>query len=150
MSDNQPTSSSCPIARMMDITGDRWSFLILRDLFSGVRRFDAIQKSLGISKKVLSQRLGRLTQAGILDRVQYQARPQRFEYRLTTSGRELFPLLVSMQQWSHRWLFNEGEPATELIHTCGNPLALTQHCSHCNDLVTPARVRARSSVKREQ
>ncbi|ATX80964.1 transcriptional regulator, HxlR family [Mariprofundus ferrinatatus] len=146
-----PSPSSCPIGRLSDIIGDRWTILILRDLFNGVRRFDALQKSLGISKKILSQRLARLVESELLIRTPYQERPLRHEYRLTIKGRDLFPVLVSMQRWSNRWLFSEGETTTELVHLeCGETLDARLTCGHCNGAVTPARVKAVRRPKREQ
>jgi len=151
MNREQPASSSCPITRLLDIAGERWSFLILRDLFNGVRRFDGLQKNLGISKKVLSQRLSRLVEAELLNRVPYQERPPRFEYRLTGKGRDFFPVLVAMLSWSNRWLFNVGEQTTELIHLeCGHPLDAKLVCGHCEGAVTPARIKAIDTIKREQ
>lgn len=148
MSSEPSASSPDPITRLLDITGERWSFLILRDLFYGVRRFDALQKHLGISKKVLSQRLSSLVQTGMLIRVPYQERPPRFEYQLTAKGRDFFPVLIAMQSWSSRWLFSEGGQNTQLIHSdCGQPLDTKLICSHCEGIVTPARIRP---GKREQ
>ncbi len=142
------SSATCPISRLLGITGDRWSFLILRDLFSGIRRFDALQKNLGISKKVLSQRLNTLVEAGLLARVPYQERPLRQEYRLTAKGRDIFPILVMMTRWSSRWLFSEGEVTTELLHLeCGEPLDAKVACGHCGGAVTPARIKAERKPK---
>ena len=144
------TPSADPIARLLDIAGERWSLLILRDIFYGVRRFDALQKNLGISKKVLSQRLSRLVGAEMLVRTLYQERPPRFEYRLTASGRDFFSILVAMQRWSSRWLFEEGETTIQLQHTdCGQPLDAKLVCGHCNGAVTPARIKVIADTKRE-
>jgi len=91
----------CPVEGLLNIMGERWSFLILRDAFYGVRRFDGFQQHLGISKKVLSQRLRKLVAEGILRRIQYQPHPARYEYRLTARGRDLFPILLAMIRWSN-------------------------------------------------
>jgi len=99
----------CPIEGLLDIMGERWSFLILRDAFYGVRRFDGFQQHLGISKKVLSQRLRKLVAADILRRVQYQEHPPRYEYRLTAKGRDLFPVVLTMMRWGNRWLAEPGQ-----------------------------------------
>lgn len=140
--------AACPISRLMDITGDRWSFLILRDLFSGIRRFDALRKNLGISKKVLSQRLTTLVNAELLIRVPYQERPLRYEYRLTARGRDIFPVLIMMMRWSNRWLFNDGEATIELSHLeCGEHLDAKITCGHCSGAVTPARIKAEQKPK---
>jgi len=133
----------CPIAQLLDLIGERWSFLIIRDAFYGIRRFDGFQKHLGISKKVLSTRLNTLVEAGILHKVLYQHSPDRYEYRLTAKGRELFPVLLTMMRWGNRWLVEEGEQTVELIHAdCGGKTEGRLVCSHCEQPVTPARIKA--------
>ncbi len=141
--ESPPPHETCPVTRLLEIVGDRWSFLIIRDVFYGVRRFDAMQKHLGISKKVLSERLGRLLQAGIFKKVPYQQKPQRFEYRLTPKGRDLFPVLLTMMCWGNRWLHDGSGKALQLQHQlCGDIIEPKLVCSHCKQPLTPARVRA--------
>jgi len=138
-----PPHDTCPITRLLDIVGDRWSFLMIRDVFYGVRRFDAMQKHLGISKKVLADRLSRLQQAGIFKKVPYQQRPQRFEYRLTPKGRDLFPVLLTMMRWGNRWLVDGNSHVLRLRHhACGEIVEPELVCSHCKQPLTPAKVRA--------
>lgn len=113
----------CSVARTVDIIGDRWALMILRDAFYGVRAFSALQASLGVAKTVLSDRLRRLTQAGILEKVRAREGVERFEYRLTASGRELFPVVVALMQWGDRWVFGAGhEPAQILDRETGSPV----------------------------
>jgi len=95
---------NCSIARALEIVGERWTLLIVRDAFLGKRRFDEFQQSLGISRNVLAERLGRLVDEGILDRVLYQEHPQRYEYRLTTKGRDLHLALTGLRQWGDEYL----------------------------------------------
>jgi DNA-binding HxlR family transcriptional regulator len=95
---------NCSIARALEIVGERWTLLIVRDAFLGRRRFDEFQQSLGISRNVLTERLGRLVDEGILDRVLYQERPERYEYRLTTKGRDLHLALTALRQWGDAYL----------------------------------------------
>jgi DNA-binding HxlR family transcriptional regulator len=90
---------NCSIARTLEIVGERWTLLIIRDVFLGLRRFDELQESLGVARNVLADRLNRLVAEGILDRVQYSERPPRFEYRLTKKGRELNVALTALRQW---------------------------------------------------
>jgi DNA-binding HxlR family transcriptional regulator len=90
---------NCSIARTLEIVGERWTLLIIRDVFLGLRRFDQLQESLGIARNVLTDRLNRLVEEGILERVQYSVRPLRFEYRLTKKGRELNVALTALRQW---------------------------------------------------
>ena len=90
---------NCSIARTLEIVGERWTLLIIRDVFLGLRRFDQLQESLGVARNVLADRLNRLVAEGILERVPYSERPQRFEYRLTAKGRELNVALTALRQW---------------------------------------------------
>ena len=93
------TNDPCPVARTMSLIGDRWTVLIIRDCFLGISRFDGFQKSTGMTRHVLASRLKRLTQAGILERRSYQARPLRHEYVLTDKGRLLGPALSALRDW---------------------------------------------------
>ncbi|GAA2784122.1 winged helix-turn-helix transcriptional regulator [Kitasatospora sp. CM 4170] len=100
--------ASCAIAQSAAVIGDWWSILIVRETARGRLRFDELQQELSISRKVLTERLGHLTEAGVLERVPYQSGPVRYEYRLTDSGRALLPVLVAMQDWADRWLLGDG------------------------------------------
>jgi len=90
---------NCSIARTLEVVGERWTLLIIRDVFLGLRRFDQLQESLGVARNVLADRLNRLVEEGILERVQYSERLLRFEYRLTKTGRELNVALTALRQW---------------------------------------------------
>src|SRR5688500_9730788 len=87
---------NCSVARALEVLGDRWTLLVVRDAFLGVRRFDDFQRSLGIARNVLADRLGRLVDEGVLERRRYQERPERFEYRLTPKGLDLLPVTMSL------------------------------------------------------
>ena len=93
---------NCSIARALEVVGERWTLLIVRDVFLGRRKFDEIQENLGIARNVLTDRLNRLVEQGILERVRYSERPERFEYRLTEKGRELNIALTALQQWGDK------------------------------------------------
>ena len=95
---------NCSIARALEVVGERWTLLIVRDAFLGVRRFEEFQESLGIARNVLAERLNRLVEEGILERVPYSERPERFEYRLTNKGRDLNISLVGLRQWGDKYL----------------------------------------------
>jgi DNA-binding HxlR family transcriptional regulator len=97
-------SQSCSVARTLELVGERWTLLIIRDVFLGRRRFDELQESLGVARNVLTNRLNRLVDEGILERVRYSERPQRFEYRLTAKGQELNVALTALRQWGDRHL----------------------------------------------
>ena len=110
---------ACSIARTLDVIGEPWSPLILRDVFVGIRRFDQIQADLGISRKVLTERLNRLVEHGVLERRPYDAGP-RYEYLLTPKGAELVDLLLVMVGWGDKWLAGEaGPPVLYRHHACG-------------------------------
>jgi DNA-binding HxlR family transcriptional regulator len=98
----------CPIARTLDIVGERWTLLILRDVSCGVRRFDDLQERLGIARNILTQRLAWLVDEGVLEKQAYETRPLRYEYRLTPKGRGLFPVLITLMTWGQRWSPPEG------------------------------------------
>jgi DNA-binding HxlR family transcriptional regulator len=96
------TDNACPLARAMGVIGDRWTLLILRECFLGVRRFDSFQKRLGVTRHLLAERLKRLETMGLLERRPYQERPLRHDYRLTAAGKEFAPVLLAMQDWAQR------------------------------------------------
>ena len=95
---------NCSVARSLEIVGERWTLLIIRDAFLGLRRFEQFQENLGIARNVLTDRLNRLVDEGILERVRYSERPARYEYRLTQKGRDLNIALAGLRQWGDRYL----------------------------------------------
>ncbi|WP_330329779.1 winged helix-turn-helix transcriptional regulator [Streptomyces sp. NBC_00536] len=101
--------ADCAIAQALDVVGDWWTLLIVRDSARGLHRFEELQRELGMSRKVLSERLRLLVEAGVLTREPYQERPVRHEYRLTPRGRALLPVLVALQDWGDAWILGEGE-----------------------------------------
>ncbi|WP_199432845.1 winged helix-turn-helix transcriptional regulator [Qaidamihabitans albus] len=123
---------ACSIARALDVIGEPWSPLILRDIYVGVSRFEQIQQDLGVSRKVLAERLKWLVESGVLKRRQYSDRPPRYEYTLTTKGIELCDLLLVMVRWGDRWLSGEaGPPVRYLHHGCGRIGHVELVCSEC-------------------
>lgn len=138
----------CSIASALDVVGDRWTILILRDVFRGIRRFDVIRRDLEIPRAVLSDRLRRLVDAGVLVKRPYQDRPARYEYRLTAMGRELSPILVSLMQWGDRWLPEGLEPPTRLVHEpCGTDIDLGYYCWECQAAFGPTEICADKESK---
>jgi len=132
----------CSVAQCLDIVGDWWTLLIVRDAFLGVRRFDDFQGRLGISRNILTQRLRQLADDGVLDRVQYQEHPPRFEYRLTEKGRDLWHVVNAMRQWGDRWAAPDGPPL-ELVHReCGHVVNAVEVCSECGEPLDPRSMRA--------
>ena len=126
---------NCSIARALDIVGEWWTLLILRDIFLGLRRFEAIQADLGIARNVLSDRLSTLVGQGVLERRRYQEHPERHEYVLTEMGRELAPVLASLMQWGDRWLSPDGPPLVLLHRDCGEPVEWGGTCPACGVVV---------------
>lgn len=139
----QPDAPSCSIAATLMVIGDRWTLLILRDIFRGVRRFTQLREDLGIAKNILSDRLQKLVDAGVLETVEYQQRPVRYEYRLTAKGQDLSPSLVALMHWGDRWYAADGPP-TVLVHDeCGTALQNVTRCPECSEDITPAHIASR-------
>jgi DNA-binding HxlR family transcriptional regulator len=122
----------CSIARTLDLVGEKWSLLVLREVFSGVRRFDDLRRRTGAPRQVLSARLTTLVDAGVLRRHPYQEPGQRtrYEYRLTRAGMDLYPVLLSLLRWGDRYLDQPtGGPTLELTHQdCGEPVDVVLRC----------------------
>lgn len=124
---------ACSIARTLDVIGEPWSPLILRDVWVGMNRFDAIQADLGISRKVLTERLNHLVERGVLERRPYDRRP-RYEYQLTAKGAELIDLLMVMVAWGDKWLAGKpGPPVLSRHHACGEIGSVELRCSRCGE-----------------
>jgi DNA-binding HxlR family transcriptional regulator len=133
---------NCSVAQCLEAIGEWWSMLIVRDAFLGVRRFDDFQARLGISRNVLNQRLSRLVEQGVLERVPYQEHPPRSEYRLTEKGRDLWGVLTTMRQWGDRWAAPNG-PRVETEHTtCGHVSNAKLVCSECGEPMDARSVHA--------
>lgn len=127
----------CSMARTLAVLGDRWTLLILRDCFLGVRRFDEFEERLGIARHVLAGRLKKLCDAGILIKTPYQDRPRREEYRLTQAGLDLYPVIVGMAQWGDRYLCGHQGPVLQRRHkACGEVLEAVLTCPECAAPVT--------------
>jgi DNA-binding HxlR family transcriptional regulator len=124
---------ACSIARTLDVIGESWSPLILRDIWVGLTRFEQLQADLGISRKVLTERLNHLVDQGVLDRRPYDLRP-RYEYVLTEKGAELVDLLMVMTGWGDKWLAGEaGPPVLYHHHACGEVSRVDLRCTHCGE-----------------
>lgn len=122
---------ACSIARTLDVVGEPWSPLIIRDVYVGMNRFEVIQQDLGISRKVLTERLNHLVEHGVLERRPYDNRP-RFEYHLTVKGIEFFDVLMVMVGWGDKWLAGEaGPPVLYRHHTCGEISSVDPRCAYC-------------------
>lgn len=138
--DNQ----SCSVAGALAVVGERWSLLIVRNIFLGLRRFDELQAQLGIARNVLDSRLKRLVGEGVIERRLYSTHPERFEYRLTEKGLDLWPTIVALMQWGDRYAPPAGGPAVLIEHRdCGGALDEHRTCERCG-----ARVEVRDAIAR--
>ena len=138
---NTYAGQTCSVARSLEVVGERWTLLILRDAFLGLRRFDEFQRSLGIARNVLNTRLRRLVDAGLLERRQYQERPERYEYRLTEMGRDLWPTIVALMAWGDKHLADDGPPLVLEHKGCGGTVDDRRTCTTCGDVLEARDVR---------
>jgi DNA-binding HxlR family transcriptional regulator len=133
----------CSVAGALETLGERWTILIIRDAFLGVRRFDDFQRRLGISRGVLTARLEWLCEEQILERRRYQERPERFEYRLTEKGRDLWPVLMALMRWGDRYEAEDGPPRIVLHRGCGGEVTEQLTCAKCDAELTVRDVEQR-------
>jgi DNA-binding HxlR family transcriptional regulator len=129
---NDYESQICSIAGALEVVGERWSLLIVRDVFLGLRRFDELQSNLGIARNVLQVRLRRLLEHGVLEKRRYQERPERFEYLLTEKGLELWPAIVALMQWGDEHARPAAGVPVVLEHRdCGGGVDAHRICARC-------------------
>jgi len=132
---------TCSIARSLAVAGEPWSPLVLRDVWVGINRFDGLQRDLGISRKVLAERLKHLVDEGMLERRLYSERPARYEYVLTRKGFEFVDVLMVMAQWGDRWTAGHaGPPVLRCHRTCGKVTQIALRCAECGEIVTSSDV----------
>jgi len=122
---------NCSIAKALEVIGDRWTLLIIRDGLAGITRFDEIRSRLGIARNVLASRLDHLVDHGVITRIAYQDHPVRYDYSLTEKGRELWVLLMVARQWGDRWEAKAGPPVISHHSDCDHDMELIPTCSHC-------------------
>lgn len=124
----------CSIAQALSIVGDRWTMMVLREAFMRVRRFEDFQAFTGAPRPVLAERLKTLVENGVLERRRYSERPDRYEYRLTEKGLDLWPVMVSLLRWGDRWLSDKKGPPVELRHKgCGSVVHPELACPDCGE-----------------
>ncbi len=141
------STENCTVGRTMAILGERWTFVVLREVFNGVRRFDDIRRHSGIPRQVLSNRLGLLVEQGVLRREPYQdpGERARHEYRLTDKGFDLYPVLVAIAAWGDRYLVDPEGPPVEFTHRdCGAPVHSRLECSQGHPVERPREIVTRS------
>jgi DNA-binding HxlR family transcriptional regulator len=134
---------ACSIARTLDVVGEWWTPLILRDVYVGITRFDALQHNLGLSRKVLADRLHGLLEDGVLERRAYQDNPTRYDYSLTPKGEELVVLIMGLMAWGDRWADEGQGPPVILRHEdCGHATHPHVACSACGEALRADAVSA--------
>ena len=134
---------ACSVARTLDIVGEKWALLAVREVSLGDRRFDEMARRTGAPRDTLAARLRTLTGAGILERRQYSERPARFEYHLTAAGRDLYPVILTLMRWGDMYLAGDDGPPLLLEHTCGHTLAAQVVCEACGEPVRARDTRPR-------
>lgn len=140
---NEYDSQVCSIAGALDVVGERWSLLIVRNVLLGLRRFDEIQENLGIARNVLQARLTRLQEHGVIDKRLYQEHPTRYEYRLTEKGLDLWPTIVALMQWGDRYAGLPAGPVVLLEHRgCGGAVDEHRVCEACGAMLSVRDARA--------
>jgi DNA-binding HxlR family transcriptional regulator len=133
---------SCSVARSLEIIGEWWTLLIIRDAFFGVTRFEDFQRRLGIARNILATRLDTLVDAGVLERELYDEARDRYDYRLTAMGRALWPVLTTIRQWGDRYVVGKGNEAVVMVHEgCGARTTAHLACDRCGERLAPRDVR---------
>jgi len=142
---------NCSVARSLAVFGDRWTMVIIRNCFQGVRRFDDFLEGLTLSRTILTDRLNKLVEHGVLEKVPYQERPVRYDYRLTEKGKDLHPLIMALVEWGDKYYALDGEPPIIRTHKqCGHDCHTMTVCSVCGEEVKAhdMTVRANPNAKK--
>ncbi len=141
---NDYRDQTCSVAAALEVVGERWSLLIVRDVMLGMRRFDELQADLGVARNVLQTRLTRLLEHGVLRKRLYQERPARYEYLLTEKGLDLWPTIVSLLQWGDKYAAPSGPPVVLEHRGCGGTIDVHRICSACGERLTARQAVARA------
>jgi DNA-binding HxlR family transcriptional regulator len=136
-------AQTCSVAGTLELVGERWTLLVVRDAFMGARRFEDFQRRTGAARNVLAARLNLLVEEGIFRKVAYQVHPARYEYRLTEKGVDLWPVIVSLLQWGDRHIYPGRAPVLLVHKKCGGAVSDRRTCETCGALLGPRDVEAR-------
>lgn len=135
------SKQSCSIAATLEVIGDPWTLLVIRDAFNGLSRFEQWQDNLGVARNVLAARLKTLVQHGVLEARLYSERPPRNEYVLTAKGKDLYAVIVSLHAWGAKHVYDGADSGIDLIHkTCGHSLKPRIACGECGEIVRPREI----------
>jgi DNA-binding HxlR family transcriptional regulator len=135
----QYSAENCSVKRALDVVGEKWTLLVLREAFYGARRFEQFQARVGCARNILTERLNSLTEAGVMQRVPYRepGQRERHEYRLTEKGLDLLPAVIALMRWGDRWEADPAGAPVEITHRdCGNPVELVLRCAHDDTRLT--------------
>ena len=139
-------AQDCSIARTLSVVGDRWTMLVIRELFNGNGRFNGLLDAVKAPPAILSERLAGLERDDVIAKRPYSTRDDRFEYRLTQKGRDLYPVLIALMTWGDRWM-TDGAPPVQLVHRgCGRLTTPTLTCPHCGDRIDPRDMQRHDDV----
>jgi DNA-binding HxlR family transcriptional regulator len=133
----------CSIAKTLDVVGEKWALLAIREVFLGNRRFDEMVRRIGAPRDTLAARLRALTSSGVLERRQYSDHPARYEYYLTQAGLDLYPVILTLMRWGDQYLNDQAEPPMILEHKCGHRLAAQVVCEACGQPAVAGTARPR-------
>jgi len=140
---NREYDQVCSIARTLEVLGERWTLLVIRDVFNGHRRFDQMQENLGVARNVLSTRLALLVDEGILEKRAYQERPPRYEYFLTEKGLDLWPVMIALMHWGDKYEQQPaGRPSIVVHKECGGEIDDRRICTKCGKQLEVREARA--------
>jgi DNA-binding HxlR family transcriptional regulator len=135
------SNQNCSVAATLEVVGDPWTLLILRDAFLGLTRFEQWRDRLGVARNVLAFRLKTLVEQGLMERRAYCMRPPRYEYLLTQKGHDIYPVLMTLRAWGDRHVYGEGSEPQSYVHAdCGHPATPELTCGHCQSIVTSRNV----------
>lgn len=141
-----PAILACPMARAADLLGDEWLMLVLRELFRSPAKFDELQKRTGAATNILTKRLARMVEAGIVEKILYQEKPPRYSYKLTKAGLGLLPVVLELMRYAEQWMPSSEAPPNQLRHLgCGQITRAGQQCSECGEPLTLKTVRLESN-----
>ncbi len=136
MTTKRPEPRVCSVARSLELVGEKWALLAVREVFLGNRRFDEIVRRTGAPRDTMAARLRTLVDAGVMGRRQYSEHPVRHEYFLTDAGKDLYPVITTLREWGDRYLSDANGPPAVFEHTCGHTLATRLVCEACGEPVT--------------
>jgi DNA-binding HxlR family transcriptional regulator len=138
-------SMSCSVAQSLEVIGEWWTLLIVRDAFFGITRFEQFQERLGIARNVLATRLDTLVEHGVLERRAYDEARERYDYLLTEKGKALWPVLTTIRQWGDEWVVGKGNEPILMTHTaCGEQTHAELMCDHCGEKLNRRDVRVKA------